>query len=281
MIYKVKKRNGSFATFDKAKIEKAISKAIEAVWWTDFSQAEVITNKIIEIITNKVWKDIPDVELIQDMVEEILIKEWHDTVAKAYIIYRQKRADRRKDTSIMVEVWKTMEEYLHQTDWRVNANSNSGYSVWWLILNTSWKITANYWLSHVYSSEIWNAHRNWDYHIHDLDMLSWYCAWWSLRQLLEEWFNWVPNKVESGPPKNFQSAISQMVNFLWTLQNEWAWAQAFSSFDTYLSPYVHKYSEELEGEIEKYEMNFNSKELKQKYIDERTYKYVLQKFIAS
>lgn len=275
-IFKVKKRNWSFATFDRTKIENAIKKAIEAVWWDDFSHVSKLTDKIIKSVHKKVWNEIPDVELIQDTVEEMLIKEWHDTVAKAYIIYRQKRAESRKDKDIMVEVGKTMEEYLHQTDWRVSANSNSGYSVWGLILNTSWKITANYWLSHVYPSAVWNAHRNGDYHIHDLDMLSGYCAWWSLRQLLEEWFNGVPNKVESAPAKNFQSAVSQMVNFLWTLQNEWAGAQAFSSFDTYLSPFVHKYEEELEKEIDKYWIKFISEQDRQKYVDERTYKYVLQ-----
>ncbi len=275
-IYKVKKRNWSFASFNKKKIENAISKAIEAAWWNDFSEIKEMTKQIISLVRSECWKTIPDVELIQDKVEEVLVKNWHDSLAKAYILYRQKRTESRSDKNVVVEVWKTMDEYLEKTDWRVSANSNSWYSVWWLILNTSWKITANYWLSHVYPIDVWNAHRNWDYHIHDLDMLSWYCAWWSLRQLLEEWFNWVANKVESAPPKNFQSAVSQMVNFLWTLQNEWAWAQAFSSFDTYLAPYVHKYTEEITEEIDNFWMNFKNDQQKNKYIEEKTYKYVLQ-----
>ena len=118
-----------------------------------------------------------------------------------------------------------------------------------MILNISWKVTANYWLSHIYPNEIWNLHRNADFHIHDLDMFSGYCAWWSLRQLLEEWFNWSDNRIDSAPARNLQAAVNQMINFLWTLQNEWAWAQAFSSFDTYLAPFVHKFKEELEHEL--------------------------------
>ena len=275
-IYKVKKRNWGFTSFNKSKIEKAIKKAIESVWWDDFSEVKDLSKQVISLVKETCKKSIPDVELIQDKVEEVLIKSWHDTVAKSYIIYRQKRTESRQDKSVVVEVWKTMDEYLEKTDWRVSANSNSGYSVGWLILNTSWKITANYWLSHVYPTEVGDAHRNWDYHIHDLDMLSWYCAGWSLRQLLEEWFNWVANKVESAPPKNFQSAVSQMVNFLWTLQNEWAGAQAFSSFDTYLSPYVHKYCEEVKKEISDFWMKFNSIEEQEDYVEKRTYKYVLQ-----
>ena len=135
---------------------------------------------------------------------------------------------------------KTISEYLNQQDWRVNANSNQGYSLGGLILNTSGKVTANYWLSHIYPADVGAAHRNGDYHIHDLDMFSGYCAGWSLRVLLEEGLNGVPAKTESGAPKHLTSAVNQMVNFFGTLQNEWAGAQAFSSFDTYLSPFVKK-----------------------------------------
>ncbi len=275
-IYKVKKRNWSIVTFDRSKIENALKKAIEASGWSDFSDIVLLVDEIIEKVETVAWKNIPEIELIQDKAEEILIKHGHDTVAKNYIIYRQKRTEARSDRNVVVEVGKTMDEYLDQTDWRVNANANSGYSLGWLILNVSWKVTANYWLSHVYPADVWNAHRNWDYHIHDLDMFCWYCAWWSLRQLLEEWFNWAPNRIESSPPKNLQSAVNQMINFFWTLQNEWAWAQAFSSFDTYLAPFVHKYEEELDRDIEKYGMKFDSPEQKQKFIDEKTYRYVLQ-----
>ena len=275
-IYKVKKRNWAIVTFDRAKIEVALKKAIEACGWKDFSEVIILTDEILERVEAATGKNMPDIELIQDKVEEVLIKHWHDTVAKNYIIYRQKRTEARHDRDVVVEVGKTMDEYLDQTDWRVNANANSGYSLGWLILNVSGKVTANYWLSHVYPAEVGNCHRNGDYHIHDLDMFCGYCAGWSLRQLLEEWFNGAPNRIESSPPKNLQSAVNQMINFFGTLQNEWAWAQAFSSFDTYLAPFVHKFEEELETEIGKYDIKFENDELKQKYIDDKTYKYVLQ-----
>ncbi len=214
--------------------------------------------------------------MIQDVVEQVLIKEWHDTIAKAFILYRQKRSESREAQKVVVEVGKTMDEYLHQTDWRVNANSNQWYSLWGLILNVAGKVVANYRLSHVYPEEIGNAHRNWDYHIHDLDMFSGYCAGWSLRQLLEEGFNGLDNRVQSAPPRNLQSAVNQMINFLWTLQNERAGAQAFSSFDTYLAPYVHKYRSELESELDSLWVKFDSAEAKEKYLDKKTHKYVTQ-----
>lgn len=140
--------------------------------------------------------------------------------------------------SVQVDVGSAIEEYVHREDWRVSANANQGYSLGGLILNTSGKLVANYWLSHVYRDEIGAAHRNGDYHIHDLDLLAGYCAGWSLRTLLNEGFNGVDSRIEAGPPKHLSSALGQMVNFLGTLQNEWAGAQAFSSFDTYLAPFV-------------------------------------------
>lgn len=171
-IYKVRKRNGAIVTFDRTKIEHAIRLAIEAVGGTDFSRVSSFVDQIIMRIEEKTGSDIPNIELIQDTVEEVLIKDGHDTVAKAYIVYRAKRAEARSDEAIVVEVGKTMNEYLEKSDWRVNANANSGYSLGGLILNTSGKITANYWLSHIYPSEVGNTHRNGDYHIHDLDMFS-------------------------------------------------------------------------------------------------------------
>lgn len=275
-IFKIKKRNGSIDTFERAKIEEAIKKAIEASGWKDFTEVPKLVDEIIEKTEIATGKNIPDIELVQDKVEEVLIKHWHDTVSKNYILYRQRRSEVRQDRNVIVEVWKTMEEYLENLDWRINENANIGYSIGWMILKNSEKITANYWLSHIYPAEVGNAHRNWDYHIHDLGMFTWYCAGWSLRMLLEEWFNWVPNKIESSPPKNLQSAVNQMINFFWVLQNEWAWAQAFSSFDTYLAPFVHKYEELLENDISKYDLKFDSEVKKQEYIDEMTYKYVTQ-----
>ena len=171
-IYKVRKRNGAIIDFDISKIEAAIKKAIEAVGGTDFSEVSNLAKKASDEVEKKIDKDIPNVEIIQDMVEQILVKEGHDTVAKAFIIYRQKRAESRSNQNVVVEVEKTMGEYLDNLDRRINENANIGYSIGGLILKNSEKITANYWLSHVYPEEIGNAHRNGDYHIHDLDMFS-------------------------------------------------------------------------------------------------------------
>ncbi|MBP9812154.1 ribonucleoside triphosphate reductase [Candidatus Gracilibacteria bacterium] len=275
-LYKIQKRNGTIVTFDRLRIENALAKAIEAVGGSDFTEVMLMTDEVIALLESRIKKSIPHVEQIQDLVEEILVKKGHDTVAKAYILYRKMREESREDTRVMVEVGKTMEEYLDKSDWRVNANANSGYSLGGLILNTSGKVTANYWLSHIYPKEIGDAHRIGDYHIHDLDMFCGYCAGWSLRQLLEEGFNGMPNRIESAPPKNLQAAVNQMINFLGTLQNEWAGAQAFSSFDTYLSPYVHKHMEEIRTDIETFHMTFENEALKEKYIEEKTYHYVLQ-----
>jgi len=275
-IYKVKKRSGEIVSFDKTKIKDAIKQAIEAVGGTDFSQITNIVEKIIAIITKKSGKNIPDVEMIQDVVEEVLIKEGHNSVAKSYIIYRQKRTESRKTKQVMIDVGNTMKEYLDNLDRRINENANIGYSIWGMILKNSEKITANYRLSHIYSEEVGNAHRNGDYHIHDLGMFTPYCAGRSLRALLEEWFNWVPNKVASSPPKHLSSAVNQMMNFFGTLQNERAGAQAFSSFDTYLAPFVHKYSENIAKEADDLKIPFKSEEAKQKYVDNKTYKYTVQ-----
>ncbi len=275
-IYKIRKRNGAIVSFDRNKIEEAIRKAIESIGGNDFEKVLSITDKIISSVEWKVGNDIPDVEAIQDAVESTLIKEGHDSIAKAYILYRQKRAESREARKVVVEVGKTMDEYLEQTDWRVNANSNQGYSLGGLILNVSGKVVANYWLSHIYPEEVGNAHRMGDYHIHDLDMFSGYCAGWSLRQLLEEGFNGLDNRVQSAPPRNLQSAVNQIINFLGTLQNEWAGAQAFSSFDTYLAPYVYKFKKETEQELDELGVTFSSPEAKQEYIYAKTHKYVTQ-----
>ncbi|PKL36373.1 ribonucleoside triphosphate reductase [Candidatus Peregrinibacteria bacterium HGW-Peregrinibacteria-1] len=170
-----------------------------------------------------------------------------------------------------IKVRETMEEYLSKSDWRVNANSNQGYSLGGMILNTSGKATANYWLSYIYSQDIGQAHREGDLHVHDLDLFSGYCAGWSLRQLLEEGFNGIPNKVDSDAPQSLMGATGQMVNFLGTLQNEWAGAQAFSSFDTYLAPFVRKHSEELQEELK--DIITDHQKLTE-YADKKTYKYV-------
>ncbi len=180
------------------------------------------------------------------------------------------------NVNFLVEVQKTIAEYLYRLDWRVNANSNQGYSLGGMILNTSGKIIANYWLEQIYPKKIADAHRNADYHIHDLDVFAGYCAGWSLRALLEEGFNGVSDKIESGPPRHLSSAIAQMVNFLGTLQNEWAGAQAFSSFDTYISPFVKKYELELRDEIMQNHISFQTDEDRENYIAKKVYDYVYQ-----
>ncbi len=275
-IYKIQKRNGAIVDFDSDKIEKAIFSAAKAVGGEDQNTAGELAEKVILYLETNFKDAIPTVEDTQDAVEKVLIEEGHAKTAKTYILYRERKTELREDRKVVVEVEKTMDEYLQKLDWRVNANSNQSYSLGGLILNTAGKVTANYWLSHIYPREVGDAHRNGDYHIHDLDMFSGYCAGWSLRQLLEEGFNGEHGRVESAPPKHLSSAVSQMVNFFGTLQNEWAGAQAFSSFDTYLSPYVKKYAMETEAEVEKFGMKFPSEEAKQEYIDEKTYKYVYQ-----
>lgn len=178
--------------------------------------------------------------------------------------------------NFLVEVQKTIAEYLYQMDWRVNANSNQGYSLGGMILNTAGKVIANYWLEQVYPQAVGDAHRAADFHIHDLDVFAGYCAGWSLRALLEEGFNGVPDKIESGPPQHLSSAVAQMVNFLGTLQNEWAGAQAFSSFDTYLAPFVKKYELELRANITQNGISFPDASAKEKYISRQVYDYVYQ-----
>lgn len=275
-IYKVQKRNGSIESFDRKKIENAIKQAIKSVWWKDFSKVSFLTEEIIQAVVEKTDGDIPSIEMFQDAIEQTLIKHGYERIAKSFILYREKRREQRDDHKVVVEVEASMNEYLEKSDWRVNANANSWYSLGGMILNISGKVTANYWLSHIYPAEIWNLHRNADIHIHDLDMFSGYCAGWSLRQLLEEWFNGSDKRVDSAPAKNLQAAVNQMINFLGTLQNEWAGAQAFSSFDTYLAPFVHKHKKEIEEELQQVGATFPSMKEKEEFIDQKTYTYVYQ-----
>ncbi len=233
------KRNGDRVAYDTSRIENAIIKAAEATGEFEASEARKITATIDHFVhkSRKEGQDL-SVEDIQDLVEFALMNSGHYRTARSYIVYREKRAQVRSSQGAAIEVEKTISEYLNQSDWRVHANANQGYSLGGMILNTSGKLIANYWLNSVYPKEVRDAHIEGDVHIHDLDMFSGYCAGWSLRQLLEEGFNGVPGKVESAPPKHLETAVAQMVNFLGTLQNEWAGAQAFSSFDTYLAPFI-------------------------------------------
>ena len=275
-LHKIQKRNGAIVDFDIEKIEKAIHSTLKAVGTDDNEKACAIAKDVCVAAEDLYNDKIPTVEQVQDIVESVLIKHEYVEAAKAYILYRAKRGEAREQRNVVIEVGKTVSEYLDKLDWRVNANSNQGYSLGGMILNTSGKVTANYWLSHILPQAVGDTHRNGDFHVHDLDMFCGYCAGWSLRALLEEGFNGVSNKIESGPPKHLSSAVAQMVNFLGTLQNEWAGAQAFSSFDTYMSPFVKKYELELREELKESEISFPSEELKEKYIEEKVYKYVYQ-----
>lgn len=262
--------------FDKNKIEKAIIKAFTATGKPDTAAAATITDDVVAELERRFPDAVPHVEDVQDIVEQQLINYDYSAVAKAFILYRQKRAEVREEKNVVIEVEKTFAEYLNQLDWRVNENANQGYSLGGMILNTAGKVTANYWLSHIYPKYVGDAHRNGDVHIHDLSMFSGYCAGWSLRALLEEGFNGVPDKIESGPAKHLSSAVAQMINFIGTLQNEWAGAQAFSSLDTYLAPYVKKYELELRKEIKDNNITFPSSEEMELFIEKKVYEYAYQ-----
>lgn len=260
MITSIIKRDGSIEPFNPEKIVIAISKAGSATGEFDTQVSkELVRSMVLPRVNAKKGRAV-SVEDVQDIVENVLFDTAFEKSYKAYTLYREDRRKSRETKKALIDVEKSMNEYLRQDDWRVKANANQGYSLGGMILNISGKITANYWLNNVYPEEVGVAHRNGDYHIHDLDMLSGYCAGWSLRSLLNEGFNGVANKVESNPPKHVSSALLQMVNFLGSLQNEWAGAQAFSSFDTYLAPFVRvdKLSyEELKQRIQEFIYNLN------------------------
>ncbi|MBI2444374.1 MAG: ribonucleoside triphosphate reductase [Candidatus Magasanikbacteria bacterium] len=275
-LTKIQKRHGAIVDFDLSKIEQAVTKALKASGAADTVPAAAVAHEVRRTLEEQYPDVVPGVELVQDLVEEKLISGGYAAAAKAYILYRAQRSRLRTQKHIVVEVQKTIAEYLFQLDWRVNANSNQGYSLGGMILNTSGKVIASYWLEQIYPRAVGDAHRSADFHIHDLDMFSGYCAGWSLRMLLEEGFNGVPERIESGPPQHLSSAVAQMVNFLGTLQNEWAGAQAFSSFDTYLAPFVKKYEQELRAELNRYGVTFPSAEQGEQYVRDRVYKYVYQ-----
>ncbi len=240
-MYQVVKRDGKIAEFDIQKIAAAITKAFEA-------QNKQFVPGIIDFLALKVTSEfepkikdgLVQVEDVQDSVESVLIKAGYDDVAKAYILYRRQREKIRNMKSTILDYKEIVDSYVKVTDWRVKENSTVTYSVGGLILSNSGAITANYWLSEIYDDEIANAHRNCDLHLHDLSMLTGYCAGWSLRQLIEEGLGGVPGKITSAPASHLATLCNQMVNFLGIMQNEWAGAQAFSSFDTYLAPFVKK-----------------------------------------
>ena len=238
-MYQVIKRDGQIADFDIAKISAAITKAFEA-------NNKQYNPNIIDLLALRVTADFEakikegkvSVEDIQDSVESILIQAGYGDVAKSYILYRRQREKIRNMKSTILDYKELVNSYVNVTDWRVKENSTVTYSVGGLILSNSGAITANYWLSEIYDDEIANAHRNADIHLHDLSMLTGYCAGWSLKQLIQEGLGGIPGKITSSPASHLATLCNQMVNFLGIMQNEWAGAQAFSSFDTYLAPFV-------------------------------------------
>ncbi len=238
-MYRVIKRDGKVVDLDLAKIGKAMELAFDACqrqYHKDIIDFLVL--KVTADFEPKIENESISVESIQDSVESVLIKAGYDDVAKAYILYRKQREKIRNLGSTILDYKETMDKYLKEIDWRVKENSTVTYSVGGLILSNSGAVTANYWLSEVYDEEIAKAHREADIHLHDLSMLTGYCAGWSLKQLIQEGLGGVTGKITSAPAKHLATLCNQMVNFLGIMQNEWAGAQAFSSFDTYLAPFV-------------------------------------------
>ena len=238
-MYKVRKREGKIVGFDILKIKEAIKKAFDSVERTyDDNVIDFLALKVTSEFEPKLKDNIISVEDIQDCVEEVLSKAGYSDVAKSYILYRKLHEKMRNMKSTVLDYKDVVNSYINVTDWRVKENSTVTYSVGGLILSNSGAITANYWLSEVYDEEIANAHRSAAIHLHDLSMLTGYCAGWSLKQLIQEGLGGVPGKITSAPAKHLSTLCNQMVNFLGIMQNEWAGAQAFSSFDTYLAPFV-------------------------------------------
>lgn len=238
-MIKVTKRDGSIVDFSIEKIEDAIEKAFiaEHKAYTD-DMIQLIALKTTADFNKKIKNDTITVEDIQDSVENVLIAAGYVDVAKSYMVYRKQHENLRHIKNTNIDYKNVVDNYLKINDWRVKENSTVTYSVGGLILSNSGAVTANYWLSEVYDSEIANAHRNADIHIHDLSMLTGYCAGWSLKQLIKEGLGGVPGKITSSPASHLSTLCNQMVNFLGIMQNEWAGAQAFSSFDTYLAPFA-------------------------------------------
>ncbi len=240
MLTKLLKRDGNTEDFHAYKIEDAIKKAFKSVRVT---YDESVFRNLMDTVN---VKRVAAVEDIQDLIEQELYKARYFDVMRSFMIYRHTHKMQREhinglnEDTTFINSTQTIEEYIGKSDWRIKANSNTGYSNAGLVNNTAGKVIANYWLDKIYSKEEGWAHRNGDYHIHDLDCLTAYCAGWSLRALLNEGFNGVRGRVESRPPQHFREALGQMANFLGILQSEWAGAQAFSSFDTYLAPFVFK-----------------------------------------
>lgn len=257
----IKKRNNVLVEFNPQKIAEAIFKAVQSVGGTDRTMAARISDKVVGYL-EILYKDggYPSVESVQDLVEKILIEEGHAKTAKAYILYRQSRAELRKSKEVFSEANKLLDEYLTREDWKVNENSNMTYSLQGLNNYISTAFTKHYWLNKIYPQYVRDAHDKGEVHIHDLGLLSVYCCGWDLKKLLTDGFRGAPGKIESKPAKHLRTALGQIVNFFYTLQGESAGAQAFSSFDTYLAPFI-RYDElsydQVKQAIQEFLFNMN------------------------
>lgn len=243
VVRRIVKRDGTVEKYSRERIIKAISKAADAIS-EDLNQERMdaicalVEEKLIKFMDNRHHNSVPAIEEIQDIVEEALINSNEPAIAKAYILYRAKREAVRDSKNLVLDINNTMDGYLNQSDWRVNENANINFSLGGLILHNSGTITANYWLKNIYSEGIAEAHKSAAMHIHDLSMFSGYCAGWSIRQLIAEGLGGVSEKITSKPASHLSTLVFQIVNFLGIMQNEWAGAQALSSFDTYLAPFI-------------------------------------------
>lgn len=252
-ISKIKKRDGRIVPFQQEKITDAIFKATREVGEPNRKLAEEISDQVVETLEKEFTGQVPGVEQIQDTVERMLVENGQYEIAKAYMLYRQKRSDIRDSTAFLSKVENVVDNYLGQADWRVRENANLGFSLSGLQSHISGRIIAEYTLKNIYPRPIGEAHKHADFHIHDLGMGTFgaYCAGWSLRQLLEMGFGGIQGKIKGKPARHFDSAMAQIVSFFGTLQNEWAGAQAFSSLDTYLAPFIRhdrlKYNEVKQG----------------------------------
>ncbi|MEG1629817.1 MAG: anaerobic ribonucleoside-triphosphate reductase, partial [Erysipelotrichaceae bacterium] len=238
-MYQVVKRDGTKTEFNINKISVAITQAFKSQEREQHpSVIDMLALRVTSDFEPKIKNSLIQVEDIQDSVESVLIQSGYGDVAKSYILYRKQREKVRNMKATILDYKELVDSYVNVADWRVKENSTVTYSVGGLILNNSGAITANYWLSEIYDEEIANAHRQGQIHLHDLSMLTGYCAGWSLKQLILDGLGGIGGKITSKPAKHLSSLCNQMVNFLGIMQNEWAGAQAFSSFDTYLAPFV-------------------------------------------
>ncbi len=261
MLEYIRKRDGRLVVFEEGKISEAIKKAVRAVGGQDMAKAEEITRQVVGIL-EIIYKDgrAPTVENVQDLVEKQLIESGHAQTAKAYILYRRQHEQLRATKSFMQESIDAIDSYLTQEDWRVKENANMGYSLQGLNNHIASNITSNYWLNKIYPERISAAHKQGDFHIHDLGMLSVYCCGWDLKDLLMQGFTGAYGKVQSGPAKHFRTALGQAVNFFYTLQGEAAGAQAFASFDTLLAPFIRYDNlsyEDVRQSIQEFIFNMN------------------------